>query len=210
MFRVSQQFWSEDLSQEFELIDPGPDSWDVTALTGDYLVVLLPERRKLTCVYTIWGGGMPATDFLWDQGLNEGVRYRRCIVPATSVERQVRTGVLESVAPFGHFYAIAAVLAWMPDRATEICVAPMARYGGDDESILAPLALTPAYMQEWADGSATQNLLELLEGRPWTEELHWRLRSDWFGAPIARPSWEHVKVGLYPAERDLRHTPFAR
>src|SRR5579871_5274037 len=104
MFLIEQRFQKGDLYDGIELIEPLSGDVSNSASIGRSVLVIVPERTRSVAISMVWGGGVPATDAMWDGQLNEGLRTSRCLIPSSSTVFW-RDGHSATVRPsFGSLY----------------------------------------------------------------------------------------------------------
>jgi hypothetical protein len=184
---IEQHFRPSDLTPIVDLIDPGRDEIDLRASVTQSVRVLLPERKRTVCVSLSWGGGASATDAFWDRDLNESLRMHRCLVPFNRLADGSAAHACAQDQPL----LGAGLLCWSSRPSIETCVLLGYR---NDESDLAPLAVSPLFADRWLHGRAGEDLVCLLQGPPWSFPTRTIRR------PVAsrrRKEWEHLPLDRY-------------
>ena len=181
MFLIEQRFQGRDLSEGIDLIEPWADELDGLSTTGESVVVVVPERTRAVAVSLVWGGGIAATEALWDGELNEGLRCRRCLVPVSGVHLWRGSGAIVRSRNRSIFLA-AGIIVRLSPSALEMCLTLGGRSAESLTSPLIPLAVSPRFARAWLSGSATDHLIKLLEGLPWSQPLSVQCE-----AALARP-----------------------
>lgn len=187
VLRIEQHFRPSELEPIVDLLEAGSDEVDICATVTQSVMVLLPERSKTVCVSLSWGGGVPATDAIWDRDLNESLRSRRCLVPFS----RMWDGFSSEAAWHGGVYLAAGLLCWSADPAMEACIVLGGRSHDAGFTTLSPLAVAPTFAHMWTHGTACDDLIRLLQGPPWSEPIGNGQRSQ----PTTK--WDHVRLAPY-------------
>ena len=186
MLRIEQHFRPSELQPFVDILEAGTDDVDICAAVTQSVMVLLPERSKTVCVSLTWGGGVPATDAIWDRDLNESLRSRRCLVPFSRMSDGV-----SSASSWGAVSLAAGLLCWSAEPAMEACIVLGGRSHESGVTTLAPLAVAPVFAHMWTHGTACDDLICLLQGPPWTVPV------GTAGPARSAAEWDHVRLGHY-------------